>query len=276
MKKILSFAAAALLAGAMTVSASGYYSNYFDSSELMPQGRITDNADILSETEEDKIEDALDDVSEKYGMEVLVYTTKDVYKNTKEACMDFALDRLEQYLDAQGESDGIIFVVDTKKRLWNMSVKGEAKQAITENYGLEILDKKLLKHLRDDEYETCFLEYAELCEKFFEAYDEGKPYGATRPYITAGLVIKSLLIGAVIGLVAALIVTALLKKQLRSVQKGTTANNFVRQGSFKLETNKDLFLYKNVTKVKIQSSSGGGGGGRIGGGSRGGSRGGRF
>lgn len=275
MKKILSLAAAALLAGAMTVSASGYYSDYFDSSELMPQGRLTDNADILSETEEDKIEDALDDVSEKYGMEVLVYTTKDVYQDTEEACMDFAFDRLEQYLDARGESDGIIFVVDMDYRLWNMSTKGNAEEAITESYGLKIFDKKLVGYLSDGEYETCFLEYAELCEEFFVAYDEGKPYGATRPYITAGLVIKSLLIGAVIGLVAALIVTSLLKKQLRSVQKGTTANNFVRQGSFKLETNKDLFLYKNVTKVKIQSSSGGGGG-RIGGGSRGGSRGGRF
>lgn len=282
MKRLLSLLSAVVLAGTMTVSACAidvdldeFYGLDGDSSgSLAPVDLLTDNANILSSSEEERVQEALEDVSDKYDIDVLVYTTRDVPYDSESVCMDFAFDRVEEYLEAEGKSDAIIFVVDMNYRLWNMSTKGKAEDAITESYGLEILDEKLIDYLSDGEYHKCFLEYADLCEKFFKAYDEGNPYSATHPFVTAGMIIKALLIGAIFGLILALIVTSSLKKQLKSVDKQRTANNFVRKGSFNLQTTKDLFLYKNVTKTKRQSSSSGGG--RSGGGSRGGSRGGRF
>ncbi|MBQ8377699.1 MAG: TPM domain-containing protein [Oscillospiraceae bacterium] len=282
MKKIIALFLSIVTAVSMTVSSGAididldeFYGLNDTENSLTPTDLLTDNADILSSSEEERIGEKLEDISEKYGIDVLVYTTRDVPYDSESACMDFAFDRIEEYLYAEGKSDGIIFVVDMNYRLWNMSTKGKAEEAITESYGLEILDKKCIDSLSDGDYEECFMKYAETCEKFLKAYDEGKPYGPTRPFVTAGMIIKALLIGAVIGLVVALIVTSGLKKQLKSVDKQKTANNFVRRGSFDLKLSQDLFLYKNVTKTRRQSSSSGGGRSG-GGGSRGGSRGGRF
>ncbi len=281
MKKIIALFLSVLTAASMTLSVGAididldeFYGLNGSETDLTPTGLLTDNADILSSGDEERIEEKLEDISDKYGIDVLVYTTRDVPYDSESACMDFAFDRIEEYLYENNKSDGIIFVVDMNYRLWNMSTKGKAEDAITESYGLEILDKKCIDYLSDGDYEECFMEYAELCEKFIKAYDMGKPYGPTRPMITAAMIIKGLLIGAVIGLIVALIVTSGLKKQLRSVDKQRTANNFVKRGSFNLKLSQDLFLYKNVTKTRRQSSSSGGG--RSGGGSRGGSRGGRF
>lgn len=274
MKKIIAFILSSVAALAMTISAGAFFTD--QTSDLTPDGLLTDNAGILSSADEERLQGELERVSEKYGIDVLVYTTRDVPFDSEGACMDFAFDRIEEYLEAEGKTDGIIFVVDMDYRLWNMSTKGAAEEAITESYGLEFFDEHLIDYLSDGDYDRCFLEYAELCEKFFKAYDKGKPYSELHPIITGGMIVKAVLIGSVVGIIVALIITTGLKKQLKSVDKQKTANNYVRRGSFDLKTSQDLFLYKNVSKIKRQSSSSGGGGRSGGGGSRGGSRGGRF
>lgn len=280
MKKLLSLLSALALAGAMTVSACAididlddYYS--LSDGDLTPQGLLTDNANILSSSEEERIEEALSDVSDKYDIDVIVYTTRDVAFDSESECANFANERFDEYLYEYDVNDAVFFVVDMDYRLWYIATESKGKEAISDSYGIELFEEKLVDYLRDGDYEECFLEYAELCEKFFEAYDKGNPYSATHPFVTAGMIIKSVLIGAIFGLILALVVTSSLKRQLRSVDNQRTANNFVRRGSFNLQTTKDLFLYKNVTKTRRQSSSSGGRSGGSRGGSRGGG-GGRF
>lgn len=277
MKKLVSFFVAIAAAFSLSASAGAYIiDDDFDSyGDLTPEELLTDNAGILTESEEEKILKKLEKVSEKYDTNVMIYTTRDVPYDSEGACMDFAFDRIEEYLAANGEDSGIIFCVDMNYRLWNMSTKGETQYAITEDYGLVLFDDKLVGDLSDGDYEECFLEYISLCEEFLKAYENGEGYTSSNKYVTAGLVAKYILIAAVIGLVVTIGVMVSLKKQLKSVEKQKTANNFVRRGSFKLVTSQDLFLYKNVTKTRRQSSSSGGGRSG-GGGSRGGSRGGRF
>jgi len=245
-----------------------------NSFSLAPENLLTDNAGILNISEEERIQEALEDVSEKYGIDVLVYTTRDVPYDSEEECERFTNEILDLYLYENQVTDAVIFLVDMDCRLWHIATESKAKEAISNEYGIRLFEDKLIDYLSDGEYQSCFLEYADLCDKFFEAYENGKPYGVIRPFITAKVIIKAFLIGGVIGLVVAFIVTSVLKKQLRSVEKQRTANNFVKRGSFKVTLSQDLFLYKNVTKVRRQSSSSGGGG-RSGGGSRGGG-GGRF
>lgn len=254
-----------------------YSSDDYSSDYLMPQKYLTDNGDILTDSEEEKISSALEDVSEKYGTDVLVYTTRDVAYNSESSCAYFANERMDEYLAENNTEDAIMFVIDMDYRLWYMCTNGEAKDAISDEYGLVLFEDKLIGYLSDGEYEECFLKYAELCDEFLAEYQDGTPYSNMHKYVTTGLILKVVGICAIIGLVIALVVTSVFKKQLNSVREQRTASNYVRKGSFKLEVSNDLFLYKNVTKTARQTSSGGGrsGGGRSGGGSRGG-RGGRF
>lgn len=59
-----------------------------------------------------------------------------------------------------------------------------------------------------------------------------------------------ILICLVIAVVAAFLVTGVMKSQLKSVRRQNTAGSYVVNGSFQLNHRQDLFLYKNVTRQK--------------------------
>ena len=64
-----------------------------------------------------------------------------------------------------------------------------------------------------------------------------------------------LLIGLAVGLVVALIVTGMWKRQLKSVRPKAAAVDYVVPGSLRLTDKRDKFLYSTVTKVKRSDSS---------------------
>ena len=69
-------------------------------------------------------------------------------------------------------------------------------------------------------------------------------------------------VSLVLGFLIALIVVACMKAKLKTVRPATRAADYVRRDSLSLSDSRDLFLYSNVTKTRIQqesSSSGGGG-----------------
>lgn len=64
-----------------------------------------------------------------------------------------------------------------------------------------------------------------------------------------------ILVCLVIALVAALVVTGVMKSQLKSVRRQNTAGSYVVDDSFRLHHKQDLFLYKNVTRQKKPDSA---------------------
>ena len=68
-------------------------------------------------------------------------------------------------------------------------------------------------------------------------------------------------ISLVIGLIAAVIYTAILKGQLKSVAPAKAAQNYICADSFKLTDSRDVFLYRNVTRQPRQQNNGSSGGG---------------
>ena len=75
-----------------------------------------------------------------------------------------------------------------------------------------------------------------------------------------------------IGLAAGVIVVLILKGQLKSVKRQNQAASYIRDGSMHLTANSDLFLYRNISRTRRQTSSssgsrsGGGGSRHVGGG----------
>ncbi len=49
-------------------------------------------------------------------------------------------------------------------------------------------------------------------------------------------------------------------RKMNNARQGRTATNYVRDGSFSLDKQADLYLYSTVTKVRVESNSSGGGG----------------
>lgn len=52
----------------------------------------------------------------------------------------------------------------------------------------------------------------------------------------------------IIGVVAAFVVTGVMRSQLKSVRKQRTAGNYIVSDSFRLTERMDIFLYRNVVR----------------------------
>ena len=61
-------------------------------------------------------------------------------------------------------------------------------------------------------------------------------------------------IGVVVGIILALIITFAFKAQLKNVEKGTTASNFVSK-ELVLTARSDRFTHRTTTRVKIEKKS---------------------
>lgn len=64
----------------------------------------------------------------------------------------------------------------------------------------------------------------------------------------------TLLLGAIIALIAALVTLGVLKGQLKQAVLQSSAGNYIREDSFHLDMNYDHFLYESKTKRKIENN----------------------
>lgn len=229
---------------------------------------IIDNADLLSASEEASLGVKALALRQKYGMDVVVLTVDSLEGKQPQ---DYA----DDYYDYNGYADdGVIFLLSMEERDWYISTKGNAIYALTD-YGIQQVGESALLYLKNGDYYGAFDAFLAALPTYFSAYSDGSPidgYADTSGDYYHGdqedvvyyeqprhvNVWISIAIGAVIGAITVLIMRACMntKRPQRS------AGSYLNDSSYHLRTNRDLFLYSNVTKTRIQqesSSSGGGG-----------------
>jgi hypothetical protein len=82
----------------------------------------------------------------------------------------------------------------------------------------------------------------------------GAIFGITFAILEEGVLIP-LLVGLGIGLIIAIAIMVLWRRQMKNVRFQYGAANYEKPGSLRIDRRKDIFLYKKVTRTKIQSSS---------------------
>lgn len=73
-------------------------------------------------------------------------------------------------------------------------------------------------------------------------------------YLTQYIGSGTLLIAAVIALIAAFATIGSLTAQLKQATHQSAAGNYIRRGSFDLSIQYDRFLYENTTRRKIETN----------------------
>jgi uncharacterized protein len=109
--------------------------------------------------------------------------------------------------------------------------------------------------LSDGNYYDAFDAFAQQCKYYLDGYVNGFPFDAGTSFLVA--------VG--VGLLVAVIVTSIMKGQLKSVRMQRAASVYVKPGSLAITQTGDFFMYSNVTRTERQqssSSSGSGGSSR--------------
>ncbi len=66
---------------------------------------------------------------------------------------------------------------------------------------------------------------------------------------------KHIIIAVLGGLLIGWIVAAVMKGKLKSVEAQTNAASYLKKDSFRVTQSNERFLYRNVTKTKLQNDS---------------------
>ena len=213
---------------------------------------VQDGANLLTDSQEAALSRRLAEISDAYGAQVVVVTVA--------SAGGMYMDRLvDSIYDGQGlgygpDRDGVLLVIAMDIREYQIIGNGFASQAVNNN-NIDWICDAIVTDLSEGNYAEAFLEFADQCEYYLNGYVNGFPF-------EFGV---NLLIALVVGLLVAVIVTAILKGQLKSVRQQERADAYVKAGSMQLRIQQDLYLYRNVTRTKKESSSSSGGSGGSGG-----------
>ncbi len=219
--------------------------------------RLVDDADLLNDSEEEELETKLDLISESYDCDVAIVTEKSINGAEPEAYADDYFD----YNDyGMGEDkSGILLLVTMSERKWWMSTHGEAIHIFTDR-GQEYISDHFTGDLSAGYYYDAFDSFADQCEKFIVQAQNGDPYDKDN-MPEEPLSSLWILISLGIGLAVALLITGIMRGQMKTVHMKPDAAGYMKKGSLNLTGSSDMFLYSQVSrtaKPKESSSSDGG------------------
>ena len=245
-KRILSLLFAALLCFASLTVA------YAESA--LP--RLVDEADLLYDYEEEELLALLDEISERQQFDVVVVTVDSLDGYSAQAYAD-------DFYDYNGYGygsnyDGALLLLAMDNREWYISTYGYGITALTD-YGVEYIGAQMLSHLSGGYYYDAFVIFAERCDDFVTQAKSGEPFDVHNAPKGKFTFFKNLLVALLIGLVVGLIAVLVMKAQLKSVSFKANANTYEKQGSMQVTGAHELFLYRNVSRVKKAENNSSGG-----------------
>lgn len=208
---------------------------------------LWDNAGLLNQSQKSSVEAALSQTAEHLDMDVVITTVRSLEgKSSRRYAEDF-------YDDYGYAGTGVLLLVCMAEREYWVTTTGAI------SVDLETLEESFVPLLSAGDYEGAFLAFADYLPLCLTVEAEEDLFGTV------------LFISVIIGLVAALITTLVMKSRLKSVRAQRCANSYVRSGSFQLMHSRDIYLYRNVRRTPKPKNNGpsssgrshGGGGGKF-------------
>ena len=157
------------------------------------------------------------------------------------------------------DNSGILLLLTMSERKWKMSTHGDAIRIFTDA-GQEYMSDKFVSSLTDGDYYEGFTEFADLCEEFIIQAQNGEPYDVENmpdDSISAGFLF---LMSLAVGFVLALIVSVVMRCQMKTVHMKPDAADYMKAGSLHINRSRDMFLYNHVTRTAKPKNEDSGGG----------------
>lgn len=249
---------------------------------------VYDNAELLTEEEEDYLNQLAGTESEKYGISIVILTENGI-GNT-----DPMLYAADFYDYGEFDTDGVIMFLDMGERDWRIVNSGSLMDIIGD-YEIDYIGEYAVPWFSDGDYKTGFEQYlvivSALCDKaangsftgdyvLYDYHPERYDLPATEDYDpdrmpeyvydlgddlyyeSSGVGGMYYLIAAIAAVVIAFVVCHCFKSQLNTAVPKNNASGYFSEDDTVMTVSKDKFLYSHVTKIKRETNddrpSGGG------------------
>lgn len=225
-----------------------------EESSKVSKDYVVDNADLLTQIEENELSEKLQDISDELQFDVVVVTTNSTGSKT-------ATEYADDYFDYNGygrgsNNDGALFLVDMGDRKWAISTSGYGIEAIVDS-ALDDMEEEIVPYLKSGDYDGAFNEFADLTYDIVNDAKNGKSYSnsttsTTKNHKNIG---TNLIVAFSIGAGISLIIILVYRSKLKPVKCQKEAKEYIVPGSFNLRRSDDVFLYFNITKVPIPKNN---------------------
>lgn len=217
---------------------------------------VCDYADILTTSQESKLQQTIDELSQEYSFQAVIVTVDSLGEKSPRS---FAEDFYLQGGFGIGETkDGILLLLAMNTRDWYIATHGQTRDVVTDSDIDDIADS-IVPYLSEGDYYNAFDSFLSLVE---DEYQQEQTQW-----------IPNLLLALAIGAAIAGVVLFFMRRSMNTARQQNGAGSYMKDNSFDLYECRDLYLYSRTTKVrKSQNNSSG----SRGGGSSFGGRGGKF
>ena len=213
--------------------------------------RVVDNADVLTDDEEAALLERIQDITDRTGFDLVIYTTPTSY--------DYGSDRAllaRDFYQFNGygydeEYSGSVFMIcfEEGNRGWESQGCGRVREYFTEE-NINALDDYIDSDMRNGDYYEAMLTYT---DKLSELYSTGTlVYDEDNTVVNIGF-------SAVIAVIIAAIVARVLYSGMKKVKTATNADLYIVPGSEHIRVSKDHFLYIHTRRELRQEDNDGGG-----------------
>jgi uncharacterized protein len=252
MKKGLNLSLIILLLVSL-IPLSVYGGAFIPSERQLP--RLVDAAGLLTDEQAVSLNQKLDEISERQKLDVIIITVESLEGYTPR---QFADDAFDYNGFGMGPNyDGILLLISMEERDWAISTHGYGITAFTDA-GQKYMVDNFIGYLSNGDYYEGFDRFADLADQFITQAKTGAPYdrhNLPKKPLSPIWILISLAGGAVI----ALIVTGVMRSNLKSVSKQRVASNYIVSTVMAPFANQDLYLYsvvKRTAKPKDNQGSG--------------------
>lgn len=217
--------------------------------------RVIDNAGLLEEGRAAELEQEIAELSGTYDFDIVIVTEQTDIGDP----VAYADDFFDYGGYGYGENrDGMLFLLSMYERDWVISTTGYGMTAFTD-YGTDYIGSEVQTYFSDGEYGAGFVKFLDLTGAFLAQAETGEPYDNRNPYKTTADHVKTLLFILAASALIAFAAVTFMKAQMKTARPRQLANEYVKDGSFHLRSQRDLYLYSTMSRVaKPKPSSDGG------------------
>lgn len=213
------------------------------------EGWVRDGAELLTESEEEKLEEKSREILSEYGVSTVIITT-DRFEGSD--ILDWERKLFEEESLGEGDKNSSLMLgISMAERDWGITAYGEAER-IFGAYVREKIGEEILDDLSDGDYYDAFDTYLDMADIFMADAREGKIYSESNHYKERINPVLVILGAAVLSFVIALIVVLSWKKGMNTRVLQDSAGAYLQQGSFRLTNRSDIYLYHTVNRTRRQ------------------------
>lgn len=217
----------------------------FSVSSAAGKKSVIDDAELIKASDEKELDKKIKNI-QKDKFDVVILTVKSLDGKSAQDYADDYYDNNDYGLD--NEKSGVLFLVSKGDRKYHISTKGAGIKAFTD-YGIGRIKEEIKPYLSDGDYFDACDEFLNITKDFVKAYKDGTPYDTDNPYNEEIDYVILEVIALVIAFVIALISVGIMGLRMNTAKPKGTAMEYIKKGSFKLTSEKDIFMYSTVTKT---------------------------